>query len=527
MFQRNSFLAIREKKAALKQEIEKMRLRIEVVDSEAIESERAQRADENDKKDDENESWLSKTNALVQELDELKLELTTLRLLGDEASIVHNGRKQMIEITADSIIAFSSLHYTATPLLPADMDAVLFFRVSAVEGDDSECERLYELYSDDGMLFEVRMAQRVRDVADLAVFRPLPWNQKGTSMATAVPSSSPSSSSSSSSLHVNASPSDAGFNLPFFGRVSFFDDNGTSSSSSSLAASSSSAMQRQRIDQGYQSTPTSSYQNSSMPRAFEIVWKSGTPRRDVFVTQEHGELEEVLLCHLNRYRARFVERVEGLKARFEDSRCPYDATNGAHEDLLMALWRAVKPDTKLEDRISSQWKQIGFQGTDPATDFRGMGVLGLRNLLFFAENYGPHVRTILRGRRSYPLAATGINISALLFRMLGLTVSLVAKPASADEWDTPMLRFFCHSGTELAFEECYVQLFFLFDALWTSSNAAYMDFPNVVAETERQMNEMLSNKHVYSIVELKNKVNQQVLLLKESVADSSESASSS
>ena len=38
-------------------------------------------------------------------------------------------------------------------------------------------------------------------------------------------------------------------------------------------------------------------------------------------------------------------------------------------------------DKKLDSRISGQWGELGFQGNDPATDFRGMGVLGLDQLL--------------------------------------------------------------------------------------------------------------------------------------------------
>ncbi len=32
-------------------------------------------------------------------------------------------------------------------------------------------------------------------------------------------------------------------------------------------------------------------------------------------------------------------------------------------------------------RITKQWQDIGFQGDDPGTDFRGMGMLGLHNLM--------------------------------------------------------------------------------------------------------------------------------------------------
>lgn len=46
----------------------------------------------------------------------------------------------------------------------------------------------------------------------------------------------------------------------------------------------------------------------------------------------------------------------------------------------LQLWKFLKPDTPLASRISKQWCEIGFQGDDPKTDFRGMGLLGLYNL---------------------------------------------------------------------------------------------------------------------------------------------------
>ncbi|NWW35187.1 ELMD1 protein, partial [Panurus biarmicus] len=49
------------------------------------------------------------------------------------------------------------------------------------------------------------------------------------------------------------------------------------------------------------------------------------------------------------------------------------------------LWKCLKPNSPLKARISKQWCEIGFQGDDPKTDFRGMGLLGLYNLVYFAE----------------------------------------------------------------------------------------------------------------------------------------------
>ena len=40
----------------------------------------------------------------------------------------------------------------------------------------------------------------------------------------------------------------------------------------------------------------------------------------------------------------------------------------------------MMPNTELKERISKQWGDIGFQGTDPQTDFRGMGWLDVSML---------------------------------------------------------------------------------------------------------------------------------------------------
>jgi ELMO domain-containing protein len=79
---------------------------------------------------------------------------------------------------------------------------------------------------------------------------------------------------------------------------------------------------------------------------------------------------------------------------------PYNKTNPEHEAKLMQLWKAVFPDAQLESRVSEQWKKMGFQGTDPATDFRGMGLLGLQNLIYIAETYPEIFRKIVREQSS-------------------------------------------------------------------------------------------------------------------------------
>ena len=75
----------------------------------------------------------------------------------------------------------------------------------------------------------------------------------------------------------------------------------------------------------------------------------------------------------------------------------YDRENEEHEALLLQLWSNLKPDEvmlllslhrlELIARETDQWGDIGFQGRDPATDFRGLGLLSLSNLCYYALHH--------------------------------------------------------------------------------------------------------------------------------------------
>ena len=59
----------------------------------------------------------------------------------------------------------------------------------------------------------------------------------------------------------------------------------------------------------------------------------------------------------------------------------YNAEDTTHEVKLLELWKLLMPGRQLDAQVSNSWKDLGFQGEDPKTDFRGMGILGLENLL--------------------------------------------------------------------------------------------------------------------------------------------------
>jgi hypothetical protein len=102
------------------------------------------------------------------------------------------------------------------------------------------------------------------------------------------------------------------------------------------------------------------------------------------------------------------------------------AFSDAYESALIELWDALQPGKPREGsnpRHSKSWADIGFQGMDPATDFRGGGMLSLENLRYFAREDGAVARQILTEQcgditqGGFPFAITGINITAMLLSL--------------------------------------------------------------------------------------------------------------
>jgi len=184
----------------------------------------------------------------------------------------------------------------------------------------------------------------------------------------------------------------------------------------------------------------------------------------------------------------FIYQRNRLKALLQLREIPYQRENKEHEDLLMRFWKAVFPNTILESRVSEQWKLIGFQGTDPATDFRGMGVLGLSNLLYFAEAYPDQFRKIVqvqaeRKERDYPVAVAGINITQMLFDVLKISNDTTT-------FGSPTMVLFDHPK---AFEEIYCTSLKVLDNTWDEMNASYMDFPRVIAAVKKLVSDVIAS----------------------------------
>ncbi|KAF0984203.1 hypothetical protein FDP41_007380 [Naegleria fowleri] len=109
----------------------------------------------------------------------------------------------------------------------------------------------------------------------------------------------------------------------------------------------------------------------------------------------------------------------------------FDIQNEKHQKLLFALYKAcTQKKTTLTE--GEHYKFLGFQNTKPETDFRGAGILGLQNLLYFSKHYKKRFKTYFTKCTakmevtedgtftSYPFVIAGLNVTMMLLSFLGI-----------------------------------------------------------------------------------------------------------
>uniref|UniRef100_A0ACD5YA50 Uncharacterized protein n=1 Tax=Avena sativa TaxID=4498 RepID=A0ACD5YA50_AVESA len=192
------------------------------------------------------------------------------------------------------------------------------------------------------------------------------------------------------------------------------------------------------------------------------------------------------------------QQMQKLKERLN---IPYDETQPEHVESLKTLWKVSFPDTKLTGLVSEQWKDMGWQGSNPVTDFRGSGFVSLENLLFFARRYPASFQRLLlksQGMRAtweYPFAVAGVNISHMLIQLLELN--------SARPKYLPGMNFVrMLSEQEEAFDILYCIAFEMMDAQWLAMHASYMQFNDVLEATRGQLERELSLEDLHRIQDL-------------------------
>lgn len=138
---------------------------------------------------------------------------------------------------------------------------------------------------------------------------------------------------------------------------------------------------------------------------------SGTNNKDLnFDSNSHMALTIYSNCfnEIQETLQSFIEISKNVKEKFVKffsllisvKETPYDEKNLVHEQFLQRIWYSVYPNEPLQGIRSEQWVNIGFQGSNPATDFRAIGTAGLYTMLNVCQTHSESIRTeILEKKR--------------------------------------------------------------------------------------------------------------------------------
>ena len=103
------------------------------------------------------------------------------------------------------------------------------------------------------------------------------------------------------------------------------------------------------------------------------------------------------------------------------ARLALDPDDDAHERMLMAIYCTLTGDATWPPRYGTHWEVVGFQGNDPATDLRGVGMLALLQVLHFQKTQPKLLAAIYRlsrGERDFPFMTVSISMTQLSLQAL-------------------------------------------------------------------------------------------------------------
>ncbi|XP_046458995.1 ELMO domain-containing protein 3-like [Daphnia pulex] len=105
------------------------------------------------------------------------------------------------------------------------------------------------------------------------------------------------------------------------------------------------------------------------------------------------------------------------------SKCPFSHEDSVHVQMLYTLFNKLT-GLKSPAALGTHWEIIGFQGADPATDFRGVGILGLLQPLAVSLSVEtlPFMSNIVNlshnPSQGFPFMVLSLNVSNIILKAL-------------------------------------------------------------------------------------------------------------
>ena len=146
----------------------------------------------------------------------------------------------------------------------------------------------------------------------------------------------------------------------------------------------------------------------------------------------------------------------------------FDNSEPLHSKMLTSVYQSLRHKTTYKcPRIGCHWEEIGFQGMDPASDLRGVGILGLFQLTFFVQSQ----QTAQLARDIYDLSTR--KNSDFPFCVMGLNMTQIALHHLRE--GTLNREINRTENPLLTFNLFYSSLFMKLSALWKGKHCTVVD----------------------------------------------------
>ncbi|CAF1140493.1 unnamed protein product [Rotaria magnacalcarata] len=162
------------------------------------------------------------------------------------------------------------------------------------------------------------------------------------------------------------------------------------------------------------------------------------------------------------------------------------STDAEHLDLFEKIWSRLvtqsNDDHEPMRTISKRWTKIGFQGPNPLTDFRGMGVLGLQSIEYLSRDESTCLTYVnIRPPNDYSFAIGVINAVSWL-------VALLEIESSKNDITHPLLTYFSvHPCNVNEFFRLFSFVFNEWHQFWIDQKADIMQFEQLSKRFRAQM----------------------------------------
>ncbi|XP_008334744.1 ELMO domain-containing protein 3 [Cynoglossus semilaevis] len=161
---------------------------------------------------------------------------------------------------------------------------------------------------------------------------------------------------------------------------------------------------------------------------------------------------------------------------FAIAQCPVDNSQPVHMRVLQTIYKRLISSRLDCPRFGAHWENIGFQGTDPATDLRGTGFLGLMHTLYFVMD----PETLPLARDIYKLSqhpTQNFPFSVMSINMTRIALQVLREEALSKE---------CNRRQQVVgvLNEFYVATYLHLYQLWKTQNKTIADSGFVLKEVE-------------------------------------------